>query len=232
MAKPAEKLQALTLRRSGASIKEIAKALGVSPGSVSKWVEGMTLTETQRTFLRDRQIASGHRGRLIGAEMNRARKASALRQAAEEATALIPRFTSHDLFFVGLGLYWGEGSKSSNGTLMVANSDPRVMVLMAAWFEKCFGVSKDLLRPRIFISSTHHTREDALIAFWAKALGISTRQFGKTVFLNKGKKVYENHESYYGVLALRVAKGGNIRYKVLAQIERIAQLACRRSSVG
>ena len=44
------------------------------------------------------------------------------------------------------------------------------------------------------------------------------------IFLPKGKKIYENHNMYYGVVTLRVARGSGPQYKVMAQIDRIAEL--------
>jgi transposase-like protein len=224
MAKSEEKLQALALRRDGASIKEIAKSLDVSAGSVSKWVQDIELTDEQQEFLRSRQIASGHRGRMMGAEVNRRKKLEQIRLAEEEAANEIRQLSKDTLFFIGLGLYWGEGTKSDNGSLSVSNSNQRVIGLMMRWFMECFGVSKDRFMPRIFISNTHKEREETLLKYWSDILGIPITQFRKTVFLDKGKKLYENHDTYYGVMALRVAKGSNIRYKILAQIERVAQL--------
>ena len=46
-----EKKQALEMRKSGASIKEIAKRLGVSKGSVSVWVSDVVLPDEIRDKL-------------------------------------------------------------------------------------------------------------------------------------------------------------------------------------
>lgn len=39
-----------------------------------------------------------------------------------------------------------------------------------------------------------------------------------------GKKIYENRNVYYGVLALRVSKGGDLKYKILATIDQSAKV--------
>ena len=61
MAKSKERLAAVILRRKGASIKEIAKILNVSRGSVSVWCKEVKLTEKQIEKLREKQIAAGHK---------------------------------------------------------------------------------------------------------------------------------------------------------------------------
>jgi transposase-like protein len=225
VAKSLERIRACALRRQGESVKEIAKILGVSRSIASNWTRDIELTQEQRTHLRSRQIAAGHRGRMMGTEANREKKRVCMRIAKEDATADIGTFSKRALFFTGLGLYWGEGVKASNGSTAVSNSDARVIQVMIRWFIECFGIEKERFMPRIFISDIHRDREELLIEYWAKTLDIPRGQFKKTVFLNKGRKIYENRDMYYGVLALRLSKGTNIKYRILAQLDRIAEVS-------
>ncbi len=225
MAKSLERIRARELRRKGESVKEIARLLGVSSGTVSIWTRDVPLTAAQRAHLRERQIAAGHKGRMMGAEANKEKKAARIRIAESEAREAIRSLSPEQLFFVGLGLYWGEGAKAeSSSSLAVVNSDPRVIVLMIRWFLECYGVERERFMPRVFISDTHRDREEIITEYWATTLAIPRSQFRKMIFLDKGKKIYENRDMYYGVLALRVSKGKDIRYKILAQIARIAEV--------
>lgn len=107
MAKSKEKLTALGLRRKGQSVKEIAKSLGVSKGTVSVWTRDILLTKQQKKRLHERMVSLGHRGRMIGAEMNRKKKIDAIQHAKAEAIQRIGGISIRDLFMLGLGLYWG-----------------------------------------------------------------------------------------------------------------------------
>lgn len=226
MAKSLERIQAYELRRKGESIKAIAKQLNVSSSTVSKWTMDMPLTDQQRSSLRERQIAGGHKGRMIGAARNKEKKLLRIHLAKEEAVERIQDLSVNELFYIGLGLYWGEGVKAaSSSSLAMINSDPRTIQLMMRWFGECFGVDKDRFMPRVFISDTHRDREEIITRYWAETLGLPKAQFRKMIFLDKGKKIYENRDMYYGVLALRVSKGIDIRYKILAYIDRIAHVA-------
>lgn len=69
-----KKLQAHQLRRKGVSIRAIASELGVAKSTVSLWCRDISLTSEQRDLLHRRQVAQGHRGRMIGAEVNRKKK--------------------------------------------------------------------------------------------------------------------------------------------------------------
>lgn len=93
-----------------------------------------------------------------------------------------------------------------------------------AWFTRCLGVKKEYFHPRIFINASHRDRERVLVRYWSKTLGLPKDVFAKTIFITRpNKKVYENRNTYYGVLALRVRKGTDLRYKILALLDRVAE---------
>jgi predicted transcriptional regulator len=191
MAKSAERLKALVLRRQGESMKDIARILGVSKSAVSLWVRDVNLTKIQKEKLHAKQISAGHRGRLLGAEWNRNQKVLRIEQAVREAKNKLRTLSKRDLLILGLGLYWGEGSKASDGTVAIVNSDPFIILLMIRWFQECWGVSKDRLQPRVFISDTHKDREEVITKYWIKVLGIPRTQFRRMIFLDKGKKMHK-----------------------------------------
>lgn len=224
MARFAEKIQAIRLRRKGESVKDIASELGVGKSTVSLWVRDIVLTETQKTRLRERMISGGHKGRMLGALANKEKKLRRIEFASDQAKRRMTLLKKNELFFVGLGLYWGEGVKSESGGFAIVNSDPRVIQIMIRWFTDCFGVDASRFRPRIFINELHRDRERKLIRFWSEKTEVPQSQFAKTVFIPRGKKVYENRETYYGVMALHVSKGRDLRYQVLAYIGRLAEI--------
>ncbi len=224
MAKSLKKIEACGLRRRGKSIKEIAVLLGVSSGSVSVWTRDIKLTAAQREFLQRRQIASGDAGRMKGAEQNKEKKRQRLLAARAEARSSFKKLSRKKLFLIGLGLYWGEGVKAKDGTFAVTNSDYRVVQLMVRWFIECLDIERERIFVRVYISDSHRDREETIRKYWIKTLGLPRSQFQKMIFLPKGKKVYENHNMYYGVVTLRVARGSGPQYKVMAQIDRIAEL--------
>lgn len=225
MAKSLERMEACKLRKQGKSVKEIAKILSVSSGSVSIWTRDIELTQAQRNYLQERQIVSGHKGRMLGAESNREKKRARLQEAESDAKKEIVALSKEALFYIGLGLYWGEGVKASDGTLAVTNSDARVIQLMIRWLTECFCVERERISARVYISDLHRDREEIITRYWMRTLHLPRAQFKKMIFLNKGKKIYENHNMYYGVLTLRIARGSGIQYRILAQIARVAEVS-------
>src|SRR3989344_8733107 len=218
MAKSVEKLRALKLRRKGASMRSIAERLGVSKGSVSLWCRDIVLTDSQKLALQESQINAGHRGRIMGAMKNKQKRLDAMAAQEEIAHALVGTLSDRDTLMLGIALYWGEGIKSQTGGAGIVNSDPETVLFARKWFEQ-LGVTRDLFRPYIFISEIHRPRELKILNFWSQFLQIPREQFSKIVFLKgRPKKIYENHDSYYGVLALRVRRGSGLKYKILGLI--------------
>lgn len=118
MAKSRERLRARELRRGGKSIREIAKKLNVSKGTVSLWCRDIVLTEEQVENLMQRDIVGGCMGRMRAWEWHRQEKKS--REACYHAIGYtrFNKITNNDLYFIGLALYWSEGSKRDRRLLL------------------------------------------------------------------------------------------------------------------
>ena len=220
MAKSEARLLALKMRRDGRSIRDITQVLSVSKSSVSLWCRDIQLTQKQRSKLFKNQIKEGLRGRLIGAEINRNKRLENIVEQETIARNIINNLTSRDILMLGIALYWGEGTKNqSTSTTAITNSDPETVLFARNWFEQ-LGVGRDMFRPYIFISETHKTRKRIILHFWSRYLDIPKNQFAKIVFLKgRPKKIYENHNSYYGVLALRVRRSKTLKYRILGLIK-------------
>ena len=134
MAKSKQKLEAIVLRRRGESVNAIAKKLSVSKSSACAWTRDVILTPSQQRVLNQRQIAGGHAGRVRGADMNRRKKQERIAFAETEAKERLSILSDKEIFAIGLGLYWGEGTKASDGTVAIVNSDTRINEFRIRWF--------------------------------------------------------------------------------------------------
>lgn len=222
MSKVKEKQQALIMRRNGESIKEIAKALGVSKGSVSLWCQEIELTIQQKRRLKEKQIQAGAYGREIGAKSNKKKRLNAIEAYKFNGLKNIGTLSDRDLLLLGIGLYWGEGIKSRSGMAAIVNSDPDIIKLSHRWFRKCFQVHDSEFRPYVYVSAHHHDRANDIVKFWSTELRIKVEYFKIILLKNRPKKRYENHDNYYGVIHLRVRKSTDLKYRILGLID-----ACR-----
>jgi DNA-binding transcriptional MerR regulator len=220
MSKSIERGKALSLRRQGMSIKDISIAVGVSKGSVSLWCQDIKLTSLQSASLKQKQIDAGHRGRVLGAQKNKQNRLDAIELAKKHGRNTIGNLSDRDLMMLGIGLYWGEGVKSRSGQTAVVNSDSNLLKVAKLWLQKSLGVSPSDIRPYVYISEQHRTKSKVIIEFWSDELKIPLEQFHAPIVIKqKPTKRYSNHDFYHGVVALRVIKSTNLKYKIKGLID-------------
>lgn len=220
MAKYKLKIEAENLRKNGASLKQIMEKLGISKSTASFWCRDIILSEEQKKLLKQRLVEGGHSGRIIGAEANHRKKVLSIKLAANEATSIIKDVTTRDILIAGIALYWAEGSKaSSTSGFILVNSDPIMIKFMYNWLINIMKVPKTDIYGQVSINEIHKPREEQILNFWSNLLDLPRSQFNKTFFMKVlQKKVYSNHEEYYGVFRIGVRRSSYLKYKTLALI--------------
>ena len=209
------------LRRSGKSILEISRLVGISKSTSSLWCRDVELTPLQRNNLKEKMIRDGHAGRLKGAQVNRDKRIMALKGAAVWAKNIIGSLSKRDRLVAGVALYWAEGSKAMTTTGFVfVNSDPSMIMFMYEWITDVIGVEKEDIFVQISINEIHRYRIDDVLKFWSSLLDLPPDRFAKTSFAKSvQKKVYDNHNKHYGMLRLSVRRSTLLKYRVLKMIE-------------
>ena len=215
------KPRAFVLRKSGRSILDISRLLGVSKSTASLWCRDLELTPTQQLKLHEKMKRDGLLGRQKGAEANRQKKIVAQKSAKDRASKLMPRISRRDRLIAGVALYWAEGSKASTSTrFILVNSDPLMIKFMHDWLIECMGIHKEDITAQVSINEVHRYRIEAVLNFWSHLLDLPLSSFSKTFFAKTvQKKVYQNHSVHYGVLRLSVRRGTFLKYTVLQMIE-------------
>lgn len=183
-----ERDAARELRKTGMSLNDIVRTLGVSKASVSVWVRDIQLSENQRSKLTIRgfSVDAIEKRRTNRIANTLARHRIVIDRAKEDIDTL----SEHELLLVGAALYWGEGNKSNKGAAGVANSDPYVIRLMMRFFLEICHVPAERFRGHIHTFS-HLNAADAE-TYWSDISGIPITQFYKTYskpsIASKGKK--------------------------------------------
>jgi hypothetical protein len=171
-----ERERARVLRKQGKSMNQIIKETGFSKASVSFWTRDIVLTKAQRNKIskRGRSVESIEKRRLSRLfNINNKRKAI-IETAKKDFSDLSPR----DLKLIGTMIYWGEGGKTGNWSVRLANSDPLVIRVMMRFFREICKVPEDKFHAHV------HTFENADVEktekYWSEISGISRKQFYKT----------------------------------------------------
>lgn len=169
------KTEILRLRQTK-SIREVAKLTGVSRTSV-----GQISVKIPNPDLRNAKFE----------------------QWKLEAKELYSIHKNNPLFNLGIGLYWGEGSKRGN-KLTLCNSDYRVIVKWKKW---CTTFIPNVnLKGAVYLHAPNDPKE--AIQFWAYCLGLDPKQIlchvlqNRTTSSKKPTRLISN-----GVFHLKVGVG-------------------------
>ncbi len=187
MARREDKEKAIKLRKKGYSYTQIKDELGVGKGTLSAWLRDMPLSDSRLRELRDYSQ--------IRIEKTRETK----RRKKEERRSLVYKKVSYDIehsksseFVAGFYLYWGEGTKTSEYSISLTNSDPSVIRCFVEWVG-LLGVDKDILK--IKLHTYDDQQEDDLKIFWSNVSGVPIENFYKTY----KKKTLAGRKTYKGM---------------------------------
>lgn len=203
--------KARELRLQGMTYDQIQVELGCSKGSISLWVRDLPKPERKRS--REESSAIGQRGWEATLQRRDVERQAQKQRAADEVGAM----TDRELFLLGVGLYWAEGTKSkpyrTQERVTFVNSDPGMIAVFLAWL-RLLGVDDDALRFHVLI----HETADAAGAerFWADLTGAAPSAFGKTSLKKHSPKTNRKNvgENYRGCLAVRVLKSAELYRRI------------------
>lgn len=192
------KEKAIEMRKQGISIIKIANALGVSKSSVSIWVRGILLSDSQKIILQKRP--TNIKRNVARSDHYKAKRLAAQNLGRKKIRLYEP------LYVAGCMLYWGEGSKNKN-RCEISNSELPMLVLFKKFLIQHFDVSIDDLKIAINAYTDFHSEEE-IKKYWLTGLGLPDSSLGFTLFnqypvSSKKKKV---SQSEWGTCNLQLFK--------------------------
>jgi hypothetical protein len=194
-----QKSAARSLRSSGVSINKIAARLGISRSTAHHWVSSLEITEEQRAVLRENSRRAG----IANGPRYRERFNSQSQQWLIEAGELWEKYRHDPLFLLGLGLYWGEGSKQGTRELVLTNSCP---ALLRAWVTWCKRYLPGDLCLYLYLYVHEDVNPDEAINYWREQLGLEARcLFKASPISSKGRR--PKRRLPYGTARIRLSVG-------------------------
>lgn len=203
--KSRERRRARQMRMDGASYPEIAAELDVAMGSLSLWLRDLPVPE------RVRRLRVAHLEELRGSGGDKLRRRALERRNARltAARSSIDAVTGRELFFMGLALYWAEGSKDKpwkrHGRVRLTNSDVDLLRVYLAWLE-LLGIKRDELT---FSLSIHESRDvESNERWWQEQLDLDPNQFRRPMLKRHNPKPRRHNtgDSYHGCLVVTVVR--------------------------
>lgn len=123
------------------------------------------------------------------------------------------------LFGLGLGLYWGEGSKVNKSSVSLCNSDPRLLKAFMNFMQTFFNVTLSKARLHIHIFQDIETEE--ALSFWSDQLGISRENIQRPTVIRSGQIGTYRERSKYGTATISYSNT-KLRELMMKQLENTA----------
>jgi hypothetical protein len=222
-----KKVLARKLRLKGLSISEISGKLSMQKsGSISKWCSGIYLTPAQTERLERKKELGGRKGRIKFLNKIREEKIERIRIFKRQGLKEVGKINKRDLLIGGIAMYWSEGYTYTGGNQVgFTNSDPKMILFMLTWFRKICGVVSDRFSFQVKINEIHTDRVKKVEKYWSTITGFPISQFNKTVLVKaKSKKIYPNHDNYFGTFRITIRQGADLRRKINGWIEGLGRL--------
>lgn len=217
------KYKAKSLRENGTSLGEISTTLNVNKSTASYWCRDIKLDERAIKKIKTNGRSKSIQALLRYSEVKRAERILRTAKNKKLGAETVGNLSDRDFLMVGIGLYWGEGYKESNGELGFTNSSQSMIKFYLSWLS-LWGVNKSDLIFRITINKVFQEHQEKIKKFWITFLSVKGNQFSKTTIIKtKLKKVFikENH-TYKGILRVKVRRGLLLKNKILGAIEHIS----------
>ena len=165
--------------KKGKSMQEIADILGCSLHKVAYWMEKHEIKSRSRsdaTYLK--------------------------RNPDGDPFKLIPpkNLKDSELFGLGLGLYWGEGTKASKDSIRLGNTDPFLIKKFMDFLIRFFSIEKNDMHFGLQIFTDINSSK--AMDFWIKKLKIKRSQFYKPIVTKSGSIGTYRKKSEFGVLTV------------------------------
>ena len=195
---------AVNLRKQGASLKEIAKTIGVAKSSVSLWVRNVEIPLEFLDGLKKAQLKGG-KGRKEKCELVRLKY-------QEDGMVLASK--NEPLHLKGCMLYWAEGEKTRNQCSII-NTDPDLLKTFVDFIRKYFPDAS--LKIEIFSYLNNNLSKDEIQQYWTQYLLITDVHRFVVYDSPRGKKEGK-HKYPYGLCKVRIAQSTHIVQHIFGAI--------------
>lgn len=125
------------------------------------------------------------------------------------------------LFGLGIGLYWGEGTRKNKTQVRLGNTDPDLILKFLEFIERIYKVQKKKIRFGLQVFSDMSPRE--VIKFWCRKLNVSRKKFGKVIVTPARSIGTYREKTRHGVLTIYISNS-KLRNLLCNQIELMRQI--------
>lgn len=190
------KLKAISLRKKGYSIKEIASTFNIAKSTSSLWCSTIMLNSKAQQRLQKRQILGQYKAMQTVLKKRRSKDQERLKLTKDLLSNI--ELTKEHLKLLCSLIYWCEGYKKDDTYIRFINSDPSLIKVFLHLLRNSFEVDESKFRIGMHLHEYHNEKRQK--EFWSEITNIPTTQFNKTYLKpHTGKRI---RESYPGCISL------------------------------
>ncbi len=193
--------EAEKLREQGYSYALINQKLGISKSTMSYWFKDKPFVANKEVLSR---IKNGQAAVGIERHNRRVQEIQTLKQQGIEE---IGKISKRDLWMLGLGLYIGEGAKTTE-IIRISNSNPHVIRLSIRWLEEVFGLTSENFSVRLHLYPDSEV--DRCQRYWQDVTGLDKDNFRKpNIDKRTNKQASNSGKLPYGTAHVTVISRGD-----------------------
>lgn len=219
-----ERAKAIKLRKQGYSYSEISQIVSVSQASLSLWLKLFPLNQKQKDRFKKKVILNGK----LGAKAKRKQRIEKVEKIRKCAISEIKKIRDREIFYMGIMLYWAEGTKSRGRNISqgvdFSNSDPKMCKFFLHWLQVSLGIKPEEIIYCIYIHESQKNKSEKVLDYWSKIVDSTKEKFNKicytkTVYPRKNKR--KDSGNYYGQLRIKVRKSTDLNRKISGWVDGI-----------
>lgn len=198
-----DKTKAIKMRRKGLSYNIISNKLNISKSTLSYWFS----KDLSSQKVRQENITEAKKQWAQNIRTYNVKRAEKARQLWKERMVISSRdidsISERELWLIGIALYWAEGYKKTNWSIIFSNSDPEMNKLMMKFFRNTCCIPLEKMRAQVHIYPNLSAKKT--IEYWAEVTGIPKSQFTKPIIqISKRSKLKRGNTLPYGTLRIRI----------------------------
>lgn len=192
------------LRKQGWSLGEISSKMNIPKNSLSGWVKGIRLTETQIKRIKEKEIVCAAKARRLS-KITWNNRVETWKENIRNQIKYLAKLPQKDpeiaKIICGI-LYLCEGSKyPTSKCLVFANSDPEIIRYFLYLLKTAFGIDERKLHCRIGYRWDQDINE--LRKYWSEITGIPLSQFYRSKPDERTKGQPTLRQNYKGICAIQ-----------------------------
>lgn len=164
----------IKLRKKGKSYREIAKIIGISKNSVSRWCKNLKLPLSVQKILEKKSNYSKELFKKYN-QLNTEKVQIENREIVRKFTKEIRKPSRYELKLIGAVLHWAEGNKRQPYRVQFANSDFNMVMLYLRFFREILQIPDEKLIVSIRVYP--NINANTVVQFWSKVTKLPKEQF-------------------------------------------------------